>query len=217
MVDIKKIEKRTIQSFYQDGLTEIALGLIFLILGGYFVAQSAAPAGSTLEDVLNILFFAAIVLGGFGVNRLLRFFKRRITYPRAGYVSFKKEKPSPKRRTATAIVAMVISASLAALYGLSPSFRTLYPAINGLLFAVAALFIANRIGLIRFFVLAAVSAVIGVSLAAAGAGGFRGLALFYLLFGAAAFVSGLAALIVFLRRNPRPAPGENLFEGPDVR
>src|SRR5512143_3097578 len=203
VVDIKKIEKRTIQSFYQDGLTEIALGLIFLIFGGYFVAHNAAPAGSALEDWLTVGFILIVVSAGFVVNRVLRLLKRRLTYPRAGYVSFKKKEPSPRRRAATAIVAMIISAALASLYGLSPSFRALYPAVNGLLFAVAALFIANKVGLVRFFVLAAASAVIGVSLAAAGAGGFQGLALFYLLFGAAALVSGLAALIVFLRRNPR--------------
>ncbi len=34
MVDIEKIEKRTVQSFYDDGLIEIAIGLIFLLLGG---------------------------------------------------------------------------------------------------------------------------------------------------------------------------------------
>src|SRR5512138_2854693 len=154
VVDIEKIEKRTVQSFYQDGLTEIALGLIFLLLGGYFVAQNAAPAGSALEDWLTVAFILLVVSAGFAVNRLLRLLKRRLTYPRAGYVSFKKKEPSPRRRAATGVVAMIISAAMAALYGLSPSFRTLYPAVNGLLLAVAALFIANRVGLVRFFVLA---------------------------------------------------------------
>ena len=50
MVDIEKIEKRTVQSFYEDGLFEIALGAVFLLLGGYFFAQTAAPEGSALED-----------------------------------------------------------------------------------------------------------------------------------------------------------------------
>jgi MFS family permease len=216
MVDLEKIEKRTIRSFYDDGLTEIALGLILLLLGGYFVAQAAVPAGSALENALTILFILLIVTAGFLVNRLLRFFKRRITYPRAGYVAFKKKIPSPKRRTAAAVVAMIISASMVALFGLSPSFRALYPALNGLLFAVAALLVANRVGVVRFFVLAAASAVIGVALTAAGLGGFGGISWFYLFFGAAVLVSGLAALVVFLRRNPRPAAGE-AGEGPDAR
>jgi MFS family permease len=211
MVDVRKIEKRTIQSFYEDGLTEIALGLIFLLLGGYFVAQAAVAAGSPLEDALTILFVLLIVTAGFLVNRLLRFFKRRITYPRAGYVAFKKKAPNPRRRTAAAVVAMIISASMVALFSLSLSFRALYPAVNGLLFAVAVLLVANRIGLVRFFALAALSAVIGVALTVAGIGGFKGISWFYLLFGAAVLISGFSALIVFLRRNPRPAD-----DGPEV-
>jgi hypothetical protein len=52
-------------------------------------------------------------------------------------------------------------------------------------------------------------------LTAAGIGDLRGIALFYLLFGAAAAVSGLAALVAYLRRNPRQAADDP--EGGDVR
>ncbi|MCK7541219.1 MAG: hypothetical protein MZV63_65195 [Marinilabiliales bacterium] len=43
MVDIEKIEKRTVRSFYEDGLFEIALGLVFLLLGGCFFAPGRRP------------------------------------------------------------------------------------------------------------------------------------------------------------------------------
>jgi MFS family permease len=214
MVDIEKIEKRTVQSFYDDGFVEIAVGFILLLLGGYFFAQAAAPKGSHLEDALSMLFILVIVSSGFIVNRVVRFLKRRITYPRTGYVTFKKKEQSPKRRVASAIVAMIISASLVALYGLSPSFRVLYPAVNGLLFGVAALLFANKVGLMRFYVLAASSPVIGVAITAAGIGDIKGISLYYAVFGAAMVISGLAALIVYLRRSPRPDTDN--VEGPDA-
>lgn len=214
MVDIEKIEKRTVQSFYDDGLTEIALGLILLLLGGYFLAQDLAPEGSAVGGVLSVAFILVVISAGFLVNRLLRFFKRRITYPRTGYVAFKKKEPSPKRRIATAVVAMIISASLAALYSISPSFKILYPALNGLLFAVAVLLFANKVGLVRFFVLSAASVVIGFAVTAAGIGDLKGISLYYLFFGAAVLVSGLLALTLYLRRNPRPAADGS--EGPDA-
>jgi len=215
MVDIEKIEKRTIQSFYEDGLTEIAMGLIFLILGGYFFATTVVPEGSALGAVLTGLFVLIIVSAAFLVNRFLRFFKRRITYPRTGYVTFKKKEPSPKRRVATAVVAAIIGAGLAALYGLSPSVKLLIPAINGLLFAVAALLFANKVGLLRFYILAAAAAVIGLGITGAGIGDAKGISLFYLVFGAAVVVSGAAALIAYLRRFPRPAG--DAAEGLDAR
>jgi hypothetical protein len=213
MVDIEKIEKRTIQSFYEDGLAEIALGLIVLLLGGYFFAKEVLPENSSFRAVLDVLFVLVIVFG-FLANRILRFLKRRITYPRTGYVTFKKKELSPKRRIATAVVAAIISASLAALYGLSPSFKALYPAVNGLLFGVAGLLFANKVGLMRFYVLAASSAVIGVAVTAAGIGDIKGIFLYYAIFGAAIIISGLAALIVYLHRSPRPAADAS--EGPDA-
>jgi hypothetical protein len=213
MVDIEKIEKRTVRSFYDDGLTEIALGLILLVLGGYFYTQEAL-AGSKVGSVVSALFIIVLFAGAFLVNRLLRFLKRRISYPRTGYVSFKKKEPNARRRAAAAAAGMIIGASLAVLYSLSPSVRTLLPAVNGLLFAVAVLLIAHRIGVLRFYILAAASAVIGVGVTAAGIADIKGLSLYYGLFGAATLISGLAALIVYLRRSPRPEP--EIPEGPDA-
>ncbi|MBE3112001.1 MAG: hypothetical protein IMZ46_16100 [Acidobacteria bacterium] len=203
MVDIEKIEKRTVQSFYDDGLTEISLGLIFLLLGGYFFAQAAAPEGSALSSALSVLFVLVIVSSGFLVARILRFLKRRITYPRTGYVAFKKKELSPKRRVATMIIGGIIGGSLAALYGLSPSLKTLFPALNGILFAIAVLLFANKVGLIRFYILAAVSAVIGLAVTAAGVGDVKGVSLYYGLFGAAVIISGLASLAIYLRKSAR--------------
>jgi len=214
MVDIEKIEKRTVQSFYEDGLFEIALGAVFLLLGGYFFAQMSAPKGSALEGALSILFVIVIGSSAFLASRILRFFKRRITYPRTGYVAFKKKEPSVRRRVATAVVAGIIGASLAALYSLSPSVKVLLPAVNGLLLAIAVLLFANKVGLIRYYILAAVSAVIGFAVTAAGIGDIKGVSLYYGLFGAAAVLSGLAALVVYLRRSPRPAAAGP--EGPDA-
>lgn len=203
MVDIEKIEKRTIQSFYEDGLPEISLGLIFLLLGGYFFAQAAIPEGSTLSSALSVLFFLVIVSAGFLVSRILRFLKRRITYPRTGYVAFKKKEPSSKRRAATMIVGGIIGAAIAALYGISPSFKTLFPAVNGLLLAVAVLLFAGKVGLVRFYILSAASAVIGLAVTAAGIGDIKGISLYYGLFGAALILSGLVALVAYLRKSPR--------------
>jgi len=214
MVDIEKIEKRTVQSFFDDGLFEIAVGFIFLLIGGYFFAQSAAPKGSRLEDALSMLFILVIVSSGFFVNRVVRFLKRRITYPRTGYIAFKKKERSPGRRAAAGLAGAIIGASLAVLYGLSPSTEMLLPALNGLLFGAAVFFIAHRIGLARFYALSASAAIIGVAIAVARVEEGKGFSYFYLLFGIAVFVSGLATLIIYLRRFPRPTAGAS--EGPDA-
>lgn len=215
MVDIEKIEKRTIQSFYEDGLTEIALGFVFLLLGGFFYAQSALPDGSRLGLVMNVLMIVVIFAGAFLARRIIRYLKRRITYPRTGYVAFKKKDLSPRRRLASAVVGGIFGASLAVLYGLAPSVKVLLPALLGLLLGVATLLFANKVGLLRFYVLAAASALVGIALTAAGIGELRGIGLYYGGYGAAVLLSGLAALAVYLRRSTPPAPDGP--EAPDAR
>lgn len=213
MVDLEKIEKRTFQSFYDDGLGEIALGPFLFLLGGVLFAQTVVREKSAIYQALGILSMIVVLSAGLLTGRIVSFLKRRITYPRTGYVAFKKQDQSPKRRAAAVIVAAIIGASVAALYGLSPSVSTLFPAVNGLLFAVAVFFFAHKVGLTRFYVLAAVSAVIGIAIAAAGIGEIKGIGFFYMLFGIAITISGLTALIVYLKRSPKPATEGT--EGPD--
>jgi hypothetical protein len=215
MVDITQIEKRTFRSFYDDGLFEIALGLALLAVGALLYWQTVLPDGSLLNTILTSGFVVVLVSSGFLVNLFVRFFKRRVTYPRSGYVAFKSKSVSPRRRTATMIVAGIIGGSLAALTGLSPAFRSLWPAAAGILAAVAVLIMANRIGLTRFYILAGAAAVIGPALAAAGTEMTRGISYFFGLFGLAWLVSGVAALLVYLGRSPRP--GADGAEGPDAR
>jgi hypothetical protein len=207
MVDIEKIEKRVVQSFYDDGLVEIAIGLILVLLSAYFYSQTIVPKASSLNAILTGLFMIVLVSSNFLGSRFVRFFKRRITYPRTGYVAFKKKERSPKRRAAAAIAAGLIGASVAALYGLSSSIRTFMPALYGLLFGVAVFFVAHRLGVLRFYLLAVASSIIGVAIAAAGVEETKGVFFYYFFFGVSVLISGLAALIVYLRRFPRPAAG----------
>lgn len=215
MVDIEKIEKRTVRSFYDDGVFEIALGFVFVLLGSYLIVQTALPKGSGLAAIMSVALIGVIFLAGLLVNRIIRVLKRRITYPRTGYVAFKKQPVSPKKRLRTGLFGGFMGALFAVLLGLAPSLGALLPALCSFPLALIAFKIANSAGVARFFVLAAVSAVIGFAFTAAGIGGARGIGLAYGLIGGSLVISGLATLIVYLRRNPRPAPDSP--ESPDAR
>lgn len=204
--DLKAIERRTVRSFYDDGLFEIAMGAILLLLGVYFFGELVLPETSRVHAFLSSAFVLIIVFAGLLINKILRFLKTRITYPRAGYVSFRKDR-SPKRRWVSAALGALIGGSLPLLMSLVPSFKDMLPAINGLLFGVVFLLLANKSGVARYYVLSFVSLAVGIALAAGGIGDTRGISLFYALFGAAMVLSGLAALLVFLRRNKPAAEG----------
>lgn len=199
--DIRDIERRTKQYFYNDGLTEIALGIMFLMLGGYFFGSIALPANSLAKTWLDASFILVIFAGMFIVRRLVRFLKFRITYPRTGYVSYKKKEIGPRRRAAAAVSGGVVAIVLAVLLAVSPSVKSWLPALNGVLLGFAISLFARRAEIARFYVLAAASAVIGLAIALAGIGDVKGISLYYAVFGGAVVISGLAALILYLRRS----------------
>ncbi len=215
MIDIEKIEKRTVQSFYDDGSFEIALGFVFVLIGGYLYVQTALPKGSALAAIMGVALIGVIFLAGFLVNRIIRFLKRRITYPRTGYVAFKKQPVSPRKRRRAGLFGGFMGLLLVPLLGLAPSLNALLPIMVSFPLAMIAFKIANKAGVARFFVLAALSAIIGFALTAAGIGSARGIGLAFGLIGGSMILSGVTALVVYLRRNPRPAPDGP--EGPDAR
>jgi hypothetical protein len=205
--DFKAIEKRTVRSFYDDGLTELVIGVILFLLGGYFYIRSGR-GGDPRVSLNDTAFFLIVIFAVLLANSLLRFLKRRITYPRAGYVSYRKE-VRPSRRWIAGASGAIIAVLLSALTAISPSAKAWDPAIYGFLLAVTFLMLAAKVGAPRFFVLAVISAALGTGIAAAGIISTRGAILYGTLLGAALALSGVIALIQFLRRNKRSA------EGPD--
>ncbi len=113
--EIRDMEKRTRRYFYDDGFVEIAVGILFLLLGGYFYASVALPAASSVKSWLDASLVLVIAAGVFLVGWLVRFLKHRITYPRTGYVAYKKKEAAPSRRAAAAVSGVVIGAALSAL------------------------------------------------------------------------------------------------------
>jgi hypothetical protein len=199
--EIRDLERRTRRYLYEDGFIEIAAGIFFLLLGGYFYASDSLPAVSHLKSWLDASMVLVVLAGVFLVGRLVRFLKFRITYPRTGYVVYKKKEATPLRRAAAAVSGAIIAAAFAVLIAVSPSVREGLPALNGLLGALACYFFARRTGVTRFHILAAASAIIGVAIALAGIGDIKGVSLYYAVLGGALIVSGLVAFRLYLRRS----------------
>ncbi len=200
-VDIREAERRAKRYFYDDGLTELALGVMVFLFGAYFYGESISKEGTLVKSLLDMSFFLLLVCAGFLIGRVVRFLKFRITYPRTGYVSYKKKEMGPRRRTGAAVMGALTAAALAVLTRVAPSFMAWLPALNGLLFGLAVYLFARRAEVTRFYALAAVSVVAGFAVAFAGVGDIKGLGLYYAAFGTAIFVSGLVTLILYLRRS----------------
>jgi hypothetical protein len=186
--DLNKTTLRTRQYWYIDGLAELALGTVCLLLAIYFTMQVTLPRETLLSSLMDSGFVLFLVGGFLLAKRLIEVAKSRLTYPRTGYVSYPKD--SQGKRWIRAGIAMLMGAIVSALLISAPASLAWMPAITGFLISAALLFFAYRIHLWRFYILSAVSLISGTFLSIIGIGNITGLAIFYALLGLALFISG---------------------------
>jgi hypothetical protein len=63
--DLKKIQERTTQYWFSDGLYELAFGALCLVLALYFLAQVFLPKDTLLYFILISSFVITILGSGF--------------------------------------------------------------------------------------------------------------------------------------------------------
>lgn len=200
----KDIERKTRRYWYVDGLAEIFIGLLLAVTGLMVLAMEAAPPGSgqriALVAGMMVIIFGGAWLGG----KMVRAVKARVTYPRTGYVSYRK--PTRQRRRRNILIMIPIAAIwiiLVVIFG--KGLIAWVPLIEGLVLA-ALLWVAGM-GLLRFYLLAGLSLVVGGILAYLQIGGNVGQMAFNAVMGLFLAISGTITLIQYLRQTSAPGDG----------
>lgn len=198
--NIDQVVQRTRQYWFSDGIVELSVGSLFLILGIYFYLQSTLSSGSLLLISLQVgfvfLLIGAIYISRYLVNR----FKSRLTTPRTGYVSYKRA--SKKQRITSIVIVCLIAAINAVLFLATPLSMSWVPAITGLIVGSLWLISALRVSLFRFYLQSILAYLLGAILSLTNLEIYQSLALFYGILGSVLILSGGFTLAVYLRKNP---------------
>jgi hypothetical protein len=189
---------RTQTYWYSDGLAEIGFTVICLVLSAYFFGQATLAPGSLLFRILDVGFLLILLGSGLIARKLITLLKTRLTYPRSGYVSYKQ--PKPIQRLGSFILAMIISAGILLIFSSRDQIEYYMPAITGIIMSAVLTFFAYRSTVSRFYLLAAISALLGIGLTLSGIGDMLGLSYFYGLLGVVLLIFGLLVLRDYLNR-----------------
>lgn len=161
MNDLNKTIRRTQQYWFEDGLVELLLGLLLLVLSGLFWWQVVTDSeiGALVGGIAMplIIMFGAILMGV-----TLRWLKQRLVYPRTGYVTYAK--PTNKQRGLSAVLGFVIGGAMA-LTITQLELAELTPAFIGAGLGFALFLLGNRVGLMRFHLLALWAVASGIVIA----------------------------------------------------
>jgi len=197
--ELEKIERKTVQYWFQDGLFEMAFGVFLLLLALFFLFRASVPLNPGWRLFLDVgLLPFLIYFGVRAVGKTVRSLKKKITYPRTGYVSYRK--PERKKRAKSGFVmgatAGILSTAAATLFSSKSAAFAWMPAWIGLIFALGFWHLAVRSKLTRMAALAVIVTAAGIGLSFSGWGEMQRLAVF---FGTSAVSLAFSGWITFRR------------------
>jgi uncharacterized membrane protein len=195
---VRSAQKRINAYWYEDGIPEMAGGAIILVIGLTLLASDLLP--EALRGWLTGLGLPAISLAmAFGLRRVMQVMKERITYPRTGYIAYRKS--SPRRLIIVASMAVVISVlNIVLINKLDESLAIKLPSLLlSLAAAVFSLYRGLQAHLARFYVLAALSFVLAPIVLTLAQPPYD-MGIFLSVFGMAWLVSGALTFRGYLRK-----------------
>jgi len=201
--------ERTARRYWNvDGLAEIYAGCFFLLvplLNLVWQHTSIAPVWLALGGIVALTCIVALS------RTIIIAIRRRLTYPRTGYVSFRR----PRRGKEEAGIALILIALVAifVFMALTTDWLGGLTAISGITIGVIDLYLGLTADLPRFYFLAVLSIAAGVVLGLAeptfiaffpmeGAG--EVFAYLFGVIGAGYLITGGITLAKYLRENPAP-------------
>jgi hypothetical protein len=208
--NLANVEQRIKRYWYTDGIGELVGGGMFALMGGYFAVQEFLGENSTLSGILQASLALLLIAGMFAARRLIHLLKTRLTYPRTGYVEYRvNERGLRMKRILAAGLGLVIAALAAIFVRLFQLFNSTVALTGVIVAGILMVMQAKSAGLIRFYVLGAVSLATGLLLSLSGLPEGYSLGLFYGLMGLSFIVSGALTLRGYLKDNPLPLDAES--------
>lgn len=200
---LRNAEKRAMRYWYADGTFEFSFGGMCLLLAAYFYAEHLLT-GTWVAPMMIAVFLLVMLGGGFLINRLVTAFKERITFPRTGYVAFRRPTGAAywKRLLLLTALSAGVAALLVWLLMQQPAGFDWTAAVTGLLFSAIVACLGIAFGMPRFFAYAAISLALGLVVGWRNWSENFGLTVFYGLLGSGLLLLGSLSLWKYLRDNP---------------
>jgi hypothetical protein len=204
------VEQRVKRYWFSDGIAELSGGVMFLLLGIYFALQQFLGQDSTVGGLLQAGLALMMIGGAYISRRMVNSLKTRITYPRTGYVEYQTDpKAARSRPILVMLLAFAVSALSIAFVRMFQSFDSMVAVTGVVVGMILVLLRAKVSGLARFYILGAVSMILGILLSVSGLPNGYSLGLFYGLMGVFFMISGGLTLQHYLSENPLPEEERN--------
>ncbi|MFN2237622.1 MAG: hypothetical protein ACK2U1_25610 [Anaerolineales bacterium] len=196
-VNLNKLTKRPIQYWFEDGIGEFVMGILYFIIGINFCIQ-ATVISPQIKAILSLV--SVFIIGG-GViitRKLIGRIKELFIYPRTGYVSYTKQ--PRKAKITISIVSMVAVAVFAIFLRNSSNSFDWTPIVIGVICGLLMLYQAFQTSVFRLYVEAILAILIGIVIATLNISGIFSSGIFFISFGLILIIGGGCAFVYYLKK-----------------
>ena len=197
---IERMRKRGQRYWFEDGLWELVIGSLLVVLAIYYGIVGSFEPGSALRTIFTVGYVVVVPGVMFLTSRVMRSLKAQVTAPRTGYVSFRRSKRRIARSVAIgATIAVATVAGTLLIEEINASVL-----ISGLVIAFVFGATGYRVGPPRFYVPAVVSLTAAVLLSLTVDDSETAFSLLSGGVGLVVVASGGITFARYLRQNPGP-------------
>jgi len=214
-MDRKSLDKMTrppVGYWFEDGLVELIVGGIIVILGVFFLLEGYSAPGTGLRRASGYTTLGLMVLSPWVGRWILRRFRARWTYPRTGYATLRQ--PKPKARLWSLGVAALVAFGTVWVFNRLPSGRVNWvPLIEGFTIGGFMFYQGYLANLPRLRWLGTGAIILGGFFASIGLGELVGTGMFLVVVGGLLFFLGYRTLRKFVK--VYPIEGMDLDDRPE--
>jgi hypothetical protein len=199
-VKIENIIRNTRKYWYVDGLSEIAGGLIIFAAGLSYWLVSTLENTAIKAILLMLAQPAVIIIGSIIVQKYLPKIKERLTYPRTGYLTFRK--PPRNRRVKRALIVGLVAGLIGALVTMLSSKlpENYLPLLSSVFLLIFSIYIAYQTAVTRFYVIGFLMVLLGAVISFMPFENVLPYTLFFSGIGIIWIISGVITLIMYLHK-----------------
>jgi len=201
--DLDEVARRPAQYWTIDGLPELMLGVLWIVWGGAWLFGQRLPHAWPWKAYWLVV-PAALAMSGLAANAITRALKRRLTFPRAGYVEWRQPEGVAAYRVAAAIVLAAVILALATLGAGRSDFEQRAPAVITVILALSFVAISVRRRTPHHLAIAAAAVALAVAVTAVTSG-WQAMNWLFVALGALCVLVGGIRLARFLKMHPLPA------------
>lgn len=199
-IKIENIIRNTRKYWYVDGLSEIAGGLILFAAGLTYWLVSTLESTNIKAMLLMLAQPAVIIIGSLIVQKYLPKIKERLTYPRTGYLTFRK--PPRNRRVKRALIVGLIAGLVGALITMLSSKlpENFLPLLSSVFLLIFSIYIAYQTAVPRFYVIGILMVLLGAAISFMPFENVLPYTLFFCGIGIIWIISGVVTLVGYLHK-----------------